>query len=165
MFVNFETLPENAVVWYFQSNRDLTETEQKEIVGSLSQKMDSWAAHGMPLKSSLKILMNRILIIAIDAEYQKATGCSTDVFSDWIIELNHQLNIDLFDRSIAYFEGENLHFFPIFQAKKYVLNGTIQPETKILNHQIKTIEELKSKHILLAKDSFLMQYFKLTEAK
>lgn len=159
MFVDFDSLSGNAEIWYFQANRDLSQEEINEISDFLEQNMEGWAAHGAPLKSSLKIAYNRVMLVALDADYQKATGCSIDKFSDWIIDLNRRLNVDLFDRSIAYFENEELKFFPIFQAKKYIMDGTIQPDTKVLNHLIKTKSELDTNWLIPAGDSFMKTHF------
>lgn len=141
----------------------MTENEIKEIHDFLEVNMEGWAAHGAPLRSSLKFYYNRVMLVILDADYQKATGCSIDAFSDWIIELNQRLNVDLFDRSIAYFEEGELKFFPIFQAKRKVSEGLIQPDTKILNHLINTKSQIDSNWLISAKDSFMKTYFTLAD--
>ncbi|MDZ7936146.1 MAG: hypothetical protein U5M51_14505 [Emticicia sp.] len=47
-----------------------------------------------------------------------ASGCSIDASTRWFKELGDALNIDFFDRSQAYFEGDEIKTFSIFSVEK-----------------------------------------------
>ncbi len=163
MFVEFESLPENARVWFYQSERNLTAQEKQITESKLKDAINGWVTHGSPMKGSFKIIDNRIILIAADTDFQDPSGCSIDSSTRWLKALGEDLVISFFDRSIAYYNGEQLQFFPFFEAKKLVTNGTIKPDTQLVNHQLASIEDFNKAFTLKASDSFLKRHFNLAE--
>lgn len=159
MLVDFETLPDTSKVWVYQANRILLESEIKEISNYLNGQVSIWESHGSPLQASFQFFYDKFLVLGVNTEFQDTSGCSIDTSTRWLKNIQQSLNIDFFDRSIAYFENENLNFFPILEAKKQVLEGKINGETTLLNHQIGTLGELKNNWKLKASDSFMKKYF------
>jgi hypothetical protein len=159
MLVDFDSLPDHAKVWVYQANRILHETEITEISDYLSQQVASWESHGSPLQASFMFFYDKFLVLAVNTDLQEPSGCSIDSSTKWLKNIQQTLNIDFFDRSIAYFENETLNFFPVLEAKKQVLAGKISAETTLLNHQISTLSDLKNNWKLKASDSFMKKYF------
>ncbi|MCP9767748.1 hypothetical protein EGI22_07470 [Lacihabitans sp. LS3-19] len=159
MLVDFETLPDTSKVWVYQANRMLLESEINEISKYLNGQVALWESHGSPLQASFQFFYDKFLVLGVNTEFQDPSGCSIDTSTRWLKNIQQNLNIDFFDRSIAYFENESLNFFPILEAKKQVLAGKISAETTVLNHQIGTLGELKSNWKLKASDSFMKKYF------
>lgn len=164
MFVEFKELPENARLWVYQADRDLSETEQTRILGFLSRAVDTWLTHGMPMRGSVKILFNRMVLLAADTGFQQPSGCSIDSSTGWLQELGSAMGLNFFDRSIGYFEDGRLEFFSVFNAKKQVSGGIIQPDTPIINLQIKAIHDLEKALVIPASESFLSRYFSVADA-
>ena len=159
MLVAFESLPDHAKVWIYQADRILDETETNEITDYLSEQVANWESHGSPLQASFKFFYDKFLVLAVNTDLQEPSGCSIDSSTKWLKNIQQTLNIDFFDRSIAYFENETLHFFPVLEAKKQVLAGKINAETTLLNHQVITLADLKNNWKLKASDSFIKKYF------
>ena len=55
MYVPFETLPEEARIWIYQSNRKFSDEEVAEIETLVQQFLENWAAHGAGLEASYQI--------------------------------------------------------------------------------------------------------------
>lgn len=159
MLVDFNSLPENARVWVYQSDRILNDAEINEISEYLSSQISGWESHGSPLQASFEFFYDKFLVIGVNTLYQDPSGCSIDSSTRWLKEIQHNFGIDFFDRSIAYFDNENLSFFPILEAKKQVLAGKINADTTVLNHQIGSLSDLKINWKLKASDSFMKKYF------
>lgn len=163
MFVEFELLPENARVWFYQSERNLTEQELQIAKSKLKGAINGWVTHGSPMKGSFKIIDNRIILIAADTDFQDPSGCSIDSSTRWLKALGEDLGISFFDRSIGYYNDDELQFFPFFEAKKLVTNGTIKPDTRLVNHQLSSIEDYTKAFTVKASESFLKRHFNLAE--
>lgn len=159
MLVTFDSLPDHAKVWVYQTSRILSETEINDITDYLSEQVANWESHGSPLQASFKFFYDKFLVLAVNTDIQEASGCSIDSSTKWLKNIQQTLNIDFFDRSIAYFENETLHFFPVLEAKKQVLAGKVSAETTLLNHQVNTLSDLKNNWKLKASDSFMKKYF------
>lgn len=159
MYTDFENLHPESRVWIYQTNRELTESEKSEINGYLRQSVETWAAHGVPLKGSFKIESDRIVVVAADESFNNPSGCSIDASTHWFKDLGQALNIDFFDRSQAYLEGEELKFFPVLQGKKYVESGVITADTILINNMVTDLTAYHQKRKVKASDSHLKRFF------
>jgi hypothetical protein len=146
MYIDFDKIPQNARIWVYQANRQLADNEVVMIDNYLKSALNQWAAHGASLLASTKVLYNRFVIIALDQSQNEASGCSIDASTHWFHELGKTLGIDFFDRSQAYFEGDEIKTFSVFQSKKTVENGIISPETTIFNNiSLATLSDIANK--------------------
>ena len=134
MYIDFDKIPQNSRIWIYQTNRQLTDNEANTIDNYLKTAVNQWAAHGASLLASAKVLHNRFVIIALDQSFNDASGCSIDASTHWFKELGKELNIDFFDRSQAYVDGDEIKTFSVFQSKKAVESGLVLPETIIFNN-------------------------------
>ncbi len=159
MFVKFEELPQNSRVWYYQADRELSSSEISAVTLELQHNINSWVTHGMPMKGSFKILYNRIILISADVDYQSPSGCSIDSSTRWLKNLGEELKIDFFDRSVGYFKDQKLEFFSVYSGKKLIEAGAITEDTKLVNHQILSLESFDSEFYITAKQSFLKRHF------
>ncbi len=165
MFIEFKDLPTDARVWLYQAEKNLTVEEEVRVLNFLTSAVETWVTHGMPMKGSVKILFHRLIVIAADTGFQQPSGCSIDASTDWLQELGKETGINFFDRSIGYFEDEHLRFFSVFEAKKQVTAGLVQPHTRVINLQAATVHELENALIVPASESFLNRYFPLAETR
>lgn len=165
MFVEFNELPEDARIWVYQANRDMNEAEQAAVLDFLKAEVNTWVTHGMPMRGSVQIRFNRMILIAADTGFQQPSGCSIDSSTGWLQELGKNTGLNFFDRSIGYFEDGKLKFFSVFEAKKQVSGGTIQPDTPVINLQVSTVRELNNSAVIPASESFLSRYFSMIESR
>ncbi len=160
MHINFNEISQTARIWVYQANRQLTDSEAITAEKYLESAINQWAAHGASLLASATVLHNRFVIIALDENQNAASGCSIDASTRWFKELGEALNIDFFDRSQAYFDGEEIKTFSVFQSKKAVESELISPETIIFNNNtLATLSDLLSKWKIKAIDAPTLKRF------
>lgn len=159
MQIPFENMPNTARIWVYQTDRVLSETEFETVQIALNEQINNWAAHGAPLAGAFKILYNRFVVIAVNEAYNGTSGCSIDASTGWLKELGQQLNINFFDRSIAYLSENEIKSVDFLVVKKAVLEGEILPTTIIFNNLVNTLADFLQSWKIQAKDSWLKKYF------
>ncbi len=161
MFLPFKKMPSYSRLWIYQSDREFTESEVLAITTTVTNFIKTWQAHGNSLVSSFEIRHNRFLILAVNEELTKATGCSIDKSVELmkIIEKNYQ--VSLFDRTkVAYFDKKNeITLTSISQFKELVAEQKITPDTIIFDNLIQIKEQLDSLWKIAASKTWLKRYF------
>jgi hypothetical protein len=76
--VSFDSLPANARVWVFASDRPLRGEDSRALLAEVDRFLDEWKAHGSPLRSAREWRNDRFLAIGIDPTVEQASGCSID---------------------------------------------------------------------------------------
>ena len=156
------TLPEGARVWMYTANRVLTDTECKAVQTALSAFRESWAAHGSPLRSESAILLNQVVVLAVDEEPQIATGCSIDASVEALRGLNEAAptlaDLDVLDRSWVVYKEEKgtpewkrarLHDFWAMRKA-----GTLTDDTQILDSTLTNLGALRKEGVKRLADSW-----------
>ena len=160
MYIPFSDLDFEARVWVYQANRELTQDETGIITETLKPALDSWNAHGKPLTASGKVFEHRFIVIGVDERDELPSGCSIDKSTHWIQEIGHQLNVDFFDRSLAYLDSENvIQTIPVPQIKRAVSEETVTPFTIIFDNQVATKAQWMKRWKTQASNSWLNRYF------
>lgn len=120
MYVPFESLPETARVWIYQSNRSFSAEELLEIETKLRAFVEEWTAHGIGLEASYQIRYNRFIVLALNQEVQAATGCSIDASVHFIQSLEQHYGVDLLDKmNVSYKQGSLWRIKPYWNLKKW----------------------------------------------
>ena len=152
--------PINSKIWIFSSNKPLN-SNQTEIVSSILNKFfKNWTSHGKKLKSDFMILHNYFIIVLVDENLFKASGCSIDLLVKEIIKIEEKLNIELMDKlNVKYFQNEQIISVDVNTFKELIKKNVINHDTLVFNNTINNFGEFKSKWKIPAKDSWLNRYF------
>lgn len=160
MYIPFSDIDFNARVWVYQANRALTSEEAGIISETLKSALDLWEAHGKPLTASGKIFENRFVVIAVDERDELPSGCSIDKSTHWLKEIGHQMNLDFFDRSLAYLDDQDhVATVAVPQIKQAVADGLITPYTTVFDNQVQTKAQWMKRWKVSAADTWLNRYF------
>ena len=159
MLIPFNQMPDYARVWVYQVNRDLINSEVNTIQQILENQINAWAAHGADLAGAVQVLHNRFVIIAVDEMQNQASGCSIDASTRWLKELGLEMNLDFFDRSVAFIHNETLKTTEIAKIKSLVTEGILTNDTLILNNLVSNIQEFKTNWNIRASESWMKRYF------
>ncbi|MFY7666833.1 ABC transporter ATPase [Flavobacterium sp.] len=160
MYVPFEELPEESRVWIYQSNRRLQPEELTQIETALKQFVENWAAHGKPLQASFEIRYDRFIVLAVDQEFNAATGCSIDASVHFIQELEKQFDIVLLDKmNVTYRLGDHIAHKSLIDFKKMVKDRAVSPHTIVFNNLVNTIEEYQNDWEVEASQSWHSRFF------
>jgi hypothetical protein len=161
MLVDFNTLPEESRIWIYQSNRSFTEEELEEIQSKLNVFIENWTAHGSDLQAGYLIKYKRFIIIGLNQNMNKATGCSIDASVHFIQQLEKEYNIDLMDKmNVSYKQGDFIAYKTLIDFKKMAKEKAVSKNTIVFNNLVATIGEFNENWEVPASESWHSRFIK-----
>jgi hypothetical protein len=134
-----KNMPENARVWVYQSNKELSVIEENKIKEAGNHFITDWSAHGASLKASFDIVYHRFIVIAVDEQQAMASGCSIDKSVKFVKELEEQFTLSLFDRlQVAYRDGNEISVCHLSAFEKLAEQGLVNESTVVFNNMVTT---------------------------
>lgn len=159
MFVPFESLPDHARIWIYQSNRKINSQEVNIISETLAAFTERWSVHGVPMPGSFVIRFDQFIILAADENAVSASGCSIDDSVRTMKDLGKLIGIDLFDRSqIAFKNGENILMVTMSELKKQYQSGVWGNDSLLFNNLINTKGDLDRRWLVPAATTWVSRY-------
>lgn len=163
MFVAFDTLPDTSRVWIYQSNKMFTEEESVKISSMMVDFIENWNNHGDGLKASFLIKYNQFIVLAVDENHKLASGCSIDSSVHIIKKIEHDFQVNLFDRmQTAFKDGTTVNTVSIADFQKYAKEDKITANTIVFNNLIQTKAEFKTNWEVTADKSWHARFLTLT---
>ncbi|WP_370479803.1 ABC transporter ATPase [Tamlana flava] len=161
MLVDFNTLPEESRVWIYQANRSFTQEEIDEIQSKLDVFIEKWTAHGSDLEAGYLIKYKRFIVIGLNQNLNKATGCSIDSSVHFIQQLEKDYNVDLMDKmNVSYKQGEFIAYKPLTDFKKMAKEKAVSKNTIVFNNLVTNIAEFNENWEVPASDSWHSRFLK-----
>ncbi len=166
MYIPFNDMPNHARVWVYQASREISPVEAEAMLQTGQLFSTRWAAHGKPLRSSVQIIYQRFVVIAVDEQYNQASGCSIDSSVALIKELEEKFGtsnnpLTFFNRTlIAFLNNNEVYTVPMNAVKKQIESSQLSSETLTFNNLVSTKDQLDSQWIIPAGKSWLSQFFK-----
>ncbi len=153
MLINLEN---TATVWVFQSDKKINDNDLTLIKGELGVFVSQWNTHGEALTAGFEIKDDYFVIIGVDEEKVKASGCSKDTMTRKMNEIGDVLKIDFFNRLNTIYINNNgeRELVSMFKFKELVNDAVIKPNTIVYNNLIQTKEELSTQWKIMVKDSW-----------
>lgn len=159
MIVNFNTLPSDSKLWIYQSNREFTSTELKEIKTLTESFLNNWQAHNEELEVSYQIKYNRFLILAVNESFNSPGGCSIDLSIRFIKDLSKKIDIDLLNRmNVSYRDNQEIKCLKLNDFKDLLNSKSINGGTIIFNNLVKTKIDYLNNWETNIKNSWLSQF-------
>lgn len=163
MLVPFDTLPANARLWIYQADRPLTLDEEKLLSAELEEFCEQWKAHGQPLKTSFKIEHHHFVILAVDENYNDASGCSIDGSVRILKSLHEKSGINFLDRSkVAFLLDTGIKTFPVTELKNLFSSGRLTAATGTFNNLAATKSDFDKGWLTTVEKSWLVKYLPKT---
>lgn len=155
MLVDFNTLPDESRVWIYQSNRSFTDKEISEIKAKLNDFIENWTAHGSDLKSGYNIVYKRFIVIALDQNLNRASGCSIDASVHFMQQLEQEYQVDLLDKmNVSYKQGDFIAHKSLMDFKKMAKEKAVSKNTIVFNNLVNNIAEFKENWEVPASESW-----------
>lgn len=161
MLVDFNVLPEDARIWIYQSNRELTSKEVSEVSLKLAGFVNSWRRHGEDLKASFTIKYNQFIIFGIDKSFNDVSGCSIDASVHTIKLLEEEFDLDLMNKlNVAFRIGDKINIVSLAGFQNLAKDDKITSETKVFNNMIQSKLELTTNWEVPASKSWHHRFLK-----
>lgn len=93
--VDFESLPDSARTWVFAADRNLSNSQSRQLLNAVDEFLGQWKAHGSPLAVGRDWRDGRFLTIAVDQSSAGASGCSVDGLYRLLKSLEERVGADL----------------------------------------------------------------------
>jgi len=155
MLVDFNTLPDSARIWIYQSSRSFTPEELEAITAELDDFITHWTAHGQCLQSGYEVRYKRFIIIGLDQSNQAATGCSIDASVHFIQQLEKKYKVELLDKmNVSYKQGEFVAYKTLLEFKAMGKQKAISKNTIVFNNLVATKGEYKEHWEVAASESW-----------
>ena len=156
-------ISEHSRVWIYQANRTLNPGEVEQIQQKLNRFTSEWLAHGHELLAYSEIRYNQFIILSVDEQQAGATGCSIDKSVQFMLELEKEFNINLFDRfQLAYRDGDKIETINRENFQNLIHSGKIDAETIVFNNLVSTRKALATNWEVQMKDSWHASVFTLS---
>lgn len=134
---SIKTMPTDARVWVYQSNKALSADEVKNINEEGEGFISGWNAHGAALRASFEILYNRFVVIAVDEKQALASGCSIDKSVHFMKKLEQKFNLNFFDRmQVAYKNGDKIEACSLNDFEKLADQKSVDENTIVFNNMV-----------------------------
>jgi hypothetical protein len=151
---------ENSRVWIYQSDKELSDVQSRQILDQLNSFAAEWTAHNNQLKAKAEVRYNRFLILTVDETQAGASGCSIDKSVNFMKKLEQQFGINLFDRfNFAYRNGNQVLSTPRHNFEELLKAGKINSNTIVFNNLVQNLQQLETKWEVPFKDSWHVQLF------
>lgn len=159
MYVDFNSLPDTARVWIYQSHRGLKPEEVTRIDSILKEFVGSWKRHGEDLKASFQVSYDQFIVLAVDESHNDVSGCSIDASVNVIKHLENELQIDLLNKmNVSFKDGENINTVSLKEFKDYARQQKINANTVVFNNLVTSKREFESSWEVEAGKSWHAKY-------
>ncbi|MFD1613486.1 ABC transporter ATPase [Gelatiniphilus marinus] len=155
MLVEFNTLPQESRVWIYQANRSFTKQELEEIQEKLNVFIENWTAHGSDLQAGYTIKYKRFIVLGLNQNIAKASGCSIDASVHFIQQLEKEYKVDLMDKmNVSYKQGEFVAYKTLTDFRKMAKDKAVSKNTIVFNNLVNNIAEFKENWEVPASESW-----------
>ena len=122
--------------------------------------MDQWTAHNQSLEAAYELPYNRFIVIGINQEQVKASGCSIDASVRFIQALEKEFDLVLLDKmNVTFKQGEYLTHKSLSDFKALVKNKSVTSNTLVFNNLVDTVAAYRNFWEVPAAESWHNRFF------
>lgn len=143
MYVNFETLTDDAKIWIYQSSRKFYPEEITKIEEQIINFLKSWNDSENELIASYQIKYNRFIIIGVNQTTNSISVDAIDASVMLILDLQTQFDVLLLDKlNVCFKQGEYVQYKDLKEFQKLLKKKAVSSKTIVFNNLINTKQEL-----------------------
>ena len=144
MFVNQDTLPEDARIWVYPSSRKFYAQELETLEEKLKNFVSGWKEEDENFTASFQILHNRFIVFYAD-ETTQLVNKDVDALVAFVLQLQQEYDIELLDRmNVCFKQGEFIQYKDVKAFRKLLKSKSVNDKTIVFNNLIQTKEELEN---------------------
>jgi hypothetical protein len=155
--VPFDTLPDDARLWVFASAEPLGAEQTRALLAEVDRFLDTWAAHGEPLRAARDLRDGRFLAVGVDQSTAGASGCSIDGLFRRLQALEPTLGTTLLGgASRVYWRdaGGRVQAAPRADAKAHATRGAWGPDSPVFDLGVTTAGDWRTRFERPARESW-----------
>jgi hypothetical protein len=142
MFVDYNSIPEDAKVWIYPSNRKFYPNEIEEIEEKVKIFLQTWKPDDENFKTSYKFLYNRFIILFADDKNLTLKNTDIDTSVSFILELQNDYKVELLDKmNVCFKQGEFVQYKDLKDFKKLLKNKAVTAKTIVFDNLITTKQD------------------------
>ncbi|MYA64441.1 MAG: hypothetical protein F4139_06720 [Gemmatimonadetes bacterium] len=141
-----EDFPGSARIWIFGTDRALEAREAEDLLGSVDEFLQAWAAHGVPLRAARTWRHGRFLIVAVDMERVPPSGCSIDSLVHVLRDLEGRLGARFLGNEAVWYrdEGGVIQRASRPEFRELARRGGVTPRSVVFDNSITALSELRA---------------------
>ena len=154
--IPFDSLPDDARVWVFASDRPLTGPQADRLLVEVDGFLARWNAHGSPLTCARDWREDHFLVIGVDQRTAGASGCSIDGLFRQLKGLESALGASLVrgGRVLYRDSSGSVHSVSRDEFGDLGARGTVSRDTRVFDPTLTTKADLERKFEGAARDSW-----------
>jgi len=159
MFVDYESITDDAKVWVYPSSRKFYKTEIEEIENTIKTFVDHWKKDDDAFKASYKFLYNRFIVLVADDATSALTNTDIDASVTFILKLQETYDVQLLDKmNVCFKQGEFIQYKELKDFKKLVKNKAVTAKTIIFDNLITNNYDFKNFWEIAIEDSWYNRF-------
>lgn len=159
MFVEYNSIPEDAKVWIYPSSRKFYPNEVEIIEKKVKNFIDSWKSDDQNFKASYQFLYNRFIVLVADDENSPLKNSDIDTSVSFILELQNEYEVELLDRmNVCFKQGEFVQYKELKDFKKLLKNKAVTAKTIIFDNLISTKQDFVNFWEVAIEDSWYRRF-------
>ncbi|MBG7611996.1 ABC transporter ATPase [Polaribacter sp. BAL334] len=137
MFVDYDSISEDAKVWIYPSSRKFYDTEIEEIENKIKNFVENWKSEDENFKVSYQFLYKRFVIFFADDELSPVSNLDIDVMVSFILELQSDYEVTLLDKmNVCFKQGEFVQYKELKELKTLLKNKAVTEKTIVFDNLI-----------------------------
>lgn len=155
--VSFDSLPADARVWVFASDRPLEASESELLLGRVDAYLEQWKAHGAPLRSARAWRDHRFLAIGVDPSAEQASGCSIDALFRELQDVERRLATSLVAGGRVFYRDPAGRARQALRSELAALSraGDLTPDTPVFDTSITDVRSWRERFERPARDTWV----------
>ena len=141
-----EDFPGSARIWIFGTDRELDAAETGELLGSVDGFLETWAAHGVPLRATRSWRHGRFLIVAVDLEHAPPSGCSIDALVHRLRDLEQRLGARFPGNETVWYRDDDgaIRRATRPEFRELARTGGVTPDSVVFDNSITALADLRA---------------------
>ncbi len=131
-------------MWVFPAARRLSEDEERGLLAEVDAFLDGWAAHGAPLRAARELVEGWFLLVGVDEDASKPSGCSIDALVNRLEVLGEALGVTLVDRAPVWYRADSeIRRVTRREFKALAEAGAVGPGTRVFDTSLIALGALR----------------------
>ena len=150
------SMPDASRVWMFGAQRFLTPDEANHLQAEMSHFVSGWQAHGKDLLAGFGLLLNNVLVVAVDESKEPPSGCSIDKVFKLLKSQQEKNGLDFFQRTLIWARVESdLCIYNGESLLQAFHQGDVNFDTPVVNMLAPTLGDLRNAGWIALNDSWI----------